>query len=90
MKDPHAKERQNAKCGVTLRGDYAYIYFEGDPPYKALDILRDDGWIYNADFDQWRYLKNKGSSALNHAIRVQDAICRKCYIRYANRVNKRT
>ena len=89
VKYPDALKRQEAKCGVILNGDYAYMYFTSPPPYLALDILRDDGWIYNTDLDQWRYPKDKGSSAFNHAIRVQDAICRKCYLRQANKVRKR-
>lgn len=89
MKDPFAKERQLAKCGVTLKGDYAYIYFEGLPPFKALDILREDGWIYNIDLDQWRYPGDKRTSGFNHAIKIQNAICRKCHIKYVNKVSKR-
>lgn len=89
MKYPDALKRQEAKCGVILNGDYAYMYFTSPPPYLAMDILKNDGWIYNVDLEKWRYTKAKGKNAFNHAIKMRIYICRRCYLKYANKASKK-
>ena len=55
------------KCGIWYDAitNKSYLWFVGDPPWKAIDLLRKEEWIYNGEKDKW-HCKHLGEGSYKH------------------------
>lgn len=67
---------EEVKCGICYDSisKKSYLWFVGNPPLTAIDLLRKEGWVYNGEKDKWR-CKYSGEGSYTHAQKMRNRFC---------------